>query len=186
MSAIKLSSRYAKSIIDLAIEKNQLEAIHNDMRSFQQVCAASRDFVLMLRNPIVHQDKKLNVLNQLFAKSFSPFTMSFLTLVVNKGREGFLPDMARAVVLQYNQIKGITEVTLTTATEAGKDLIEKVKQMVSAATGTSAIDMHTKINPDLLGGFILQYNDQMLDASVHRQLEILDDNFLDNSYIKKY
>lgn len=186
MSSSKLSGRYAKSLIDLAVEKNELEAVHNDMRTFQQVCKSSRDFVLMLKNPIVHLDKKQNVLNQLFSKSFSAFTMSFMALVVNKGREAYLPEMAQALISQYNLMKGITEVKLTTATTASNQIIEKVTQMVTKATGLPKIDLHVKTNPQLMGGFILEYNNQMVDASVARQLEILDDNFLDNSYIKKY
>ena len=186
MSVIKLSGRYAKSLVDLAVEKNELNAVYNDMRSFQQVCKSSREFVLMLRNPIIHLDKKMNVINQLFSKSFSNFTMSFMTLVVSKGREAFLPEMAEAVISTYNRMNGITEVKLTTAVAASQPIIDKVKSIVATHTGNKEVELQTKVKPALIGGFVMEFDNQMVDASVIRQLEILDDNFLDNSYIKKY
>ena len=185
MSAYTLSSRYAKALLDLAVEKNQLEQVNADIRFFNGV-AKVRDFALMLRNPIIHSDKKQNIVEQIFKDKFNPITFTFINLVISKRREAYLMQIAQEFITQYNQVKNITSVTLTTAVEPDEALIENVKTLIKSKAGIENVELHTKLDESIIGGFILHYEDKMYDASVHRQLEILDDNFLDNIYVKKY
>src|SRR5437868_7625953 len=107
MSAYKLSARYAKSLIDLSIEQNQLEEVKNDILSFLTVCKSSKDFTAMLRNPIIHLDKKQKIVDTVFGSTFSSLTGSFFALIISKTREAFLPEIAQAFIDQYNAFKGI-------------------------------------------------------------------------------
>src|SRR5438552_18976667 len=111
----KLAGRYAKSLIDLAREKNKLEEINNDMRLFDSVVKSSRDFLLMLRNPIIHADKKIKIVEEIFKDKLNTITLSFFTLVIRKGREAHLPGIAEGFIEQYNKLKRILRVKVTTA-----------------------------------------------------------------------
>src|SRR6516225_7204616 len=118
----RLAARYAKSILDLSLEKNQLEAVHNDMLLLKETLHNSRDLVNLLRSPIIKADKKGKILNAIFTGKISPLTSAFITLLLNKEREGNLPEIAAAFVEQYKTHMGISTVRLTTAVPVGEDL----------------------------------------------------------------
>src|SRR5579872_4703054 len=104
----RLAARYAKSILDLAVEKGQLEAVHADMLLLKQTCRDSKDLENLLRSPIIKADKKGKILQAIFANKISPLTNAFITLLLNKEREGYLPEIAAAFVDQYKTRKGIS------------------------------------------------------------------------------
>jgi len=97
----RLAARYAKSILDLAIEKGELEAIHGDMLLLKQACRDSKELESLLRSPIIKADKKGKILQAIFAGKISPLTSAFITLLLNKEREGYLSGIASAFVEQY-------------------------------------------------------------------------------------
>ena len=82
----RLASRYAKSVLDLAVERGQLEKVYNDMLYLQQVIKSSRDFLNLLRSPIVSTDKKIAVIDAVIGKNVSELTGAFTRLLVNKNR----------------------------------------------------------------------------------------------------
>lgn len=184
MSAYRLASRYAKSLLDLAVEKNALEPVFNDITFFQSVLKRTPEFRAVLRNPIINTGKKQQIFNQLF-DAFHPITKAFFEIVLRKRRSEFLPEFATAFIELYNAHNHITAVTLTTAVEPDDNTIEKVKSILQEKAGLEKIVLETKVNPDIIGGFILQFGDKMIDASVLRKLEIIDDQFINNDYVKK-
>lgn len=185
MSDSRLSGRYAKSLFDLAQEKNELEAIAKDIRLFNEVVKSSRDFVLMLRNPIIQADKKIKIVEQIFKDKFHPITFSFITLVIRKGREAYLPGFAASFMEQYNKLKEIVKVRITTPVPINEELVNRLTTLVKKKTGLQNIELDSKIDPDIIGGYILQFEDKLYDASVSRNLEVLDDNFKSNIYVKQ-
>src|SRR6266436_2595843 len=102
----RLASRYAKSIIDLSVERGQLETVYKDMQFLQQVFKASRDFVNLLRSPVVNADKKQAIVDAITKNRISELTAAFLRLLINKSRESDLPEIVNAFIMQYNSIKG--------------------------------------------------------------------------------
>jgi F-type H+-transporting ATPase subunit delta len=180
----RLSSRYAKSLIDLAIERNQLELVYADMQYLQGVCNVSKEFVNLLKSPIVKADKKQAVLDALTKGKVSDLTASFTKLLVTKGRESDLPEITSAVVDQYNTIKGIHKVKLTTAVE----ISDEVKKAITAKTNTEAglgkIELETKTDASLIGGFKLEFNNNLVDASIARDLREVRKQFDKNVYVR--
>ena len=99
-------------------------------------------------------------------------TMAFLRILVNKGREPYLPEVAEEFITQYKKIKHITTVKVTTAqpmTAAALKALE-AKLMASDTTATS-VEIETAVNPELIGGFVLEMDDKIYDASVAQKLE---------------
>src|SRR5690606_7316415 len=101
MSVIRVASRYTKSLLDLAVEQGQLEAVHQDMSRLLELAASNREFKVMLQSPVINADKKLKVLNALFVEAKSPLTLTFFRVVAQKGREGGLLDIAKDCHRQY-------------------------------------------------------------------------------------
>src|SRR5690606_20864441 len=102
MADIRAASRYVKSLLDLAVEKNALEEVHKDMLLFSQVVASSRPLALLLRNPIVKHDQKLAVLNKIFGSKVQSLTKAFFEIITRKNREPILESVAREFNNAYN------------------------------------------------------------------------------------
>jgi F-type H+-transporting ATPase subunit delta len=87
----RLAGRYAKSLIDLAVERNQLEVVYKDMEYLQAVCKASREFVTLLKSPVIPIEKKNKAITAVTSGKVSELTAAFNKLLVNKNREFYLP-----------------------------------------------------------------------------------------------
>ena len=185
MSNARLAGRYAKSILDLATEKGQLEAVYADMKYLQAVCAASSDFVNLLRSPIIKADQKNSIINAVTKDKVSVLTNAFTVLLVKKGRESDLPEMATAFIEQYNALKGIHQVTLTTAVEVSEVLKKSIEEKVKAENKFATIELTTKTDDALIGGFVLEFNNNLLDASIARDLKDIKKQFLHNEFVEK-
>lgn len=185
MSNARLAGRYAKSILDLATEKGQLEAVYADMKYLQAVCAGSSDFVNLLRSPIIKADQKNSIINAVTKDKVSDLTNAFTVLLVKKGRESDLPEMATAFIEQYNALKGIHQVTLTTAVEVSEVLKKSIEDKVKAENKFATIELTTKTDDALIGGFVLEFNNNLLDASIARDLKDIKKQFLHNEFVEK-
>ena len=104
----RLAFRYAKSLLDLALEKGQLEQVYADMLYLQQLTDRSREFLNLLRSPVVPNEKKLIAIDAVITKNVSPMTDAFVKLLVRKNRDGDLPDIITAFIQQYKDEKGKT------------------------------------------------------------------------------
>ncbi|HLF63064.1 MAG TPA: ATP synthase F1 subunit delta [Saprospiraceae bacterium] len=182
MSAERLSARYAKSLIDLAIEQDKLERVKEDVEYFHQA-AQVRDLRLLLKSPIVHTSTKRKIFGKLFTEHFDLLSNAFLDIILRKGRESYLAEIAQAFLEQYREIKKISNVKLTTATSVTAERLEEIKQKIRASGVTFPnVEINTHIDPAILGGFILEFGDKLYDASVAHQLEQLRKGFVKNSY----
>ena len=181
----RLATRYAKSLLDLTIERNSLEITLADMQSIEAVCHQCHDFENMLRSPIIHGDKKLAIVDEVFGKDLHELTRAFIALLVTKGRELNLSEIASAFITQYNVYKNITLVKLTTAAP----LDAKVKDAIVAKIGTymagNTVDMTTEVDPDLIGGFVVEVADKLYDASIRKRLADVRAKVVDTSYVSK-
>lgn len=186
MSSTKLAYRYAKSIIDLAVEKGKLEEVSNDMRLLNETTDKVREFYLMLKSPIVNGDKKMEVAKLLFHGKITDITENFMDILMRKNRESYLPEIIDSFLKQYNVIKGITPVYITSATELSKGAIDEVLNKLKKTAHLQTIELHTKIDADLVGGYILQWEDKLIDNSIRRGLSILKDEFDNNDYVRKF
>jgi F-type H+-transporting ATPase subunit delta len=74
----RLAQRYAKSLIDLSEEMNQLDLVHDDIMLLQAICIQSREFVLMLKSPIINADKKHKIINAVTENKISKITQTFI------------------------------------------------------------------------------------------------------------
>src|SRR5215831_11013677 len=99
----RLASRYAKSLIDLALEKDQLGKIFADMEWLQEVIKQSRDFRNLLRSPIIKAEKKAKVVDQIIKGKVSESTSIFIHLLIVKGRENSLQEIITSFVSQYKE-----------------------------------------------------------------------------------
>ena len=181
----RLDARYAKAIFDLAVEKNELENVYNDMLFLRQAFRDSRELVSMLRSPVIKADKKAKVLDAIGAGRISGITTSFYKLLLTKEREAYFPEIVNAFIGQYKTFKGIQTVKLTTATPVSEEVKQVILEKVKTVRNVPQVELHTEINEDLIGGFVLEIGDELLDASVAYELNNIKKQFQNNDFIHK-
>lgn len=181
----RLAARYAKSLIDLAIEKGQLEVIYKDMLYLQNVCKGSKEFVNLLRSPVIKSDKKQSIIDAVTKNKVSDITAAFNKLLIAKGRESDLPQIISAFIDQHNEIKGIHKVKLTTALPVSDDIKKTIIQKATAEAGLANVELETKVNDKLIGGFILEFNNNLVDASILRDLKDIKKQFSENVFVQQ-
>ncbi|HEU4471035.1 MAG TPA: ATP synthase F1 subunit delta [Flavisolibacter sp.] len=181
----RVASRYAKSLLDLAVEKGQLEQVYGDMIYLQTVTRQSRDFLNLLRSPVVKGDQKARAVNAVMAGKVGAITTAFTNLLIAKTRESILPEVINAFVQQYKQYKGIHTVKLTTAAPLSDGLRNALVDQVRKTSNMQNIELETKVDPNIIGGFVLQAGDKLIDASIAYDLKEVGKQFENNDFIYK-
>jgi F-type H+-transporting ATPase subunit delta len=184
MTDTKVAKRYAKSLLNLADEQKVMDAVNDDMKMFIDVADHSRDFKMLLSNPIIDSTKKLNILTQLFSGKMNKMTISFFNIVTRKKRENYLYEIAKAYASQYKTLKGIQTAEVISAIGLDDNLRKQVYDLIRKGSNEQ-IELVEKVDKSLIGGFVLRIGDKQYDASVASDIRKLARTFTDNSYVSR-
>lgn len=185
MQSPRLAGRYAKSLIDISKERGELETVFEDMLTLQSITKASKEFVMLLRSPVITSDKKNKVITAVTEGKISVLTATFIKLLVSKGREAVLTEIIPAFIQQYKGFKNIYPVKLTTAVPVSDALKKEIISRVQATSEMQDIELEAVVNPELIGGFTLQAGDKLVDASIAYDLKQIAKQFENNDFIYK-
>ncbi len=181
MSDRNVASRYAKSILDLAVETNVLESVYQNMVDLISTCKSSSALQGLLRNPITPLDKKLSILKALFETQFNKLTIGFFEIMIRKERSEIILPAAVEFINQYNSRNKIVIAEITTAIQISPELeaqlLEKVRQLTEGE-----IQVHKIVDPEIIGGFILRVEDKQIDTSFRTKLAGLRKELVDTSF----
>jgi F-type H+-transporting ATPase subunit delta len=183
MSEYRIASRYAKSLIDLAKEQQAVEIIKSDMQLLQQTAKSSPELRNMLKSPVVNMGDKKAVLSKVFGGKFHQTTMAFIEIVVRKNRSNYLLGMASAFLEQYNVLNGITTATVKTAHPIDQTTEAEITAFIQKQSGKK-VSIQLSVEPDLIGGVVIQMGDNLYDASIAGKLNKVKQQLL-NTYISK-
>jgi len=182
----KVSSRYAKSLLSLAIEQNSVEEVKVDMLLLAEYCEQCDDLVILLKSPVIKGHKKESILNTLFEGKLSKLGSAFISILVKKGRERYLPGIATSFIAQYDDFKGISKAEITTAYQMDDETRNAMKGLIATMTDDKEIILNEKVDPELIGGFVARLDDKQIDASISRKLEDIKKELNENPYIAEF
>ena len=165
-----ISVRYARALLKSATDAHIEDAVYQQM----QLLAKSYIEVPALRqtidNPMLSKDKKeMLLLTAIGGEQATPLTKAFVALVLQEDRESMIQFMANSYVTLYRKQKNIIRGKLTTAVAVAPETEQKMRQMVESKT-QGTVEFETEVNPDIVGGFILEYDTFRMDASVQSKL----------------
>ena len=182
-AATRIATPYAKSLRDVARDRNSIDAVTTDMEHFAE-SAKNRDLRVMLSSPVISADKKQKVIDALFG-NYHDISKAFLRIVIDKHREEALPEIAHEYMRIYREERGITSVKITSATQLDDAAIEAIKKKLKAdGLIGEHVELETVVDESLLGGFVLEVGDRYYDASARKQLDVLRKEFTGNPYQK--
>ncbi|MDX2362561.1 MAG: ATP synthase F1 subunit delta [Crocinitomicaceae bacterium] len=171
MKSTKVASRYAKALLEIAIEQNKIDAILGDMQFISKANEETHDFELLIASPIITADKKISIFEIVFDQ-FEEASMSFIKLITNNGREAYLPQIAQSFDDQVKEHRGIVPITVVSATKLENSTKDAILAKVQA-TVTGTLEVTEEIDDSLIGGFVVRMGDTQIDASVANQFNNL-------------
>lgn len=182
MRGHKAAIRYAKSLLELGVLTKDLDKVYEDVLLLDKTLTEVREVKLMLKSPIIKQDKKFSILKKVFEDKIGPLTASFLEILTLKNREELLHTICQHFIDMYKAHKNIVTAEVVTAVnldaETKDALIGVIKKMSSGS-----IELEEKINPDIIGGFIVRVGDLQIDESISKKLYKYKQELTENPYI---
>lgn len=170
MKGTRAAVRYAKSFIQLTNEKGQMEEVLADVKMLSTLIDSSREFELLLGNPLVKMEQKRTIMNKIVDGKVESITKDFINFLISQKRESILKEVLNQFVGIYNEEHGIAKVSVTTANELDKNIKTTLLENLKTRFNYSKIELEEKIDKTLLGGILLRIGDKQLDGSVRRQL----------------
>lgn len=170
MSDKRVAYRYAKSILELSVENNILEEVHDSFLLVKDTLTEARDLRVVLSNPIVQTSKKLAVLQQVFEGKVHDLVITFFTVMCRKGREAFLYSTAVVFHELYNKHQGIQEATVISAVALSSEQRDEIIRIVKEVT-LKSVELTEKVDERIMGGFVLRIDDREIDDSVRTRLQ---------------
>ncbi|MBE0640444.1 MAG: ATP synthase F1 subunit delta [Bacteroidales bacterium] len=185
MKSGKIAHRYAKAFFDFSVEKNLLERSRADMNLLAQVIGENKDLQRLLGSPVVGNRKKESIMREVFGAHLDKICMEFILLLTRNRREMFLADIAASFESLYRELKGIHTVKLVTAAPVNDAIRKEIIRKVTEGYHGS-VELEESVDPDLVGGFVLQFEDRKYDASLKRELDRMKKEFGVNLYIREF
>lgn len=175
MSNSRAAIRYAKAILDLAVENKSTDAVEKDMRSIVETVADSSELREMLASPVINGSDKKQALTSIFGGGHA-ISEGLIGMLVDNKRVSLLNEVAEKYIILNEQLKGEGVAFVTTAVPLTDDLEKKILMQVESMTGNKVV-LENKIDESIVGGFILRVGDLQYDASISNKLNNLKREF---------
>ena len=186
MAGFRAANRYAKGLMQYALEANQTDLVYAEMNEIVKIIKASDDLRVFLNSPIIDAKTKEATLTQVF-NSFSKVSQTFISLVVRQGRENILSKIAEQFITIYDMMNNIVTAEITSAVELDQPTIDKIVAKAKQGLEPNAqVKVVSKIDASLIGGFVLKVGNTQIDSSIKTKLTSLKKEFLNKDYIPKY
>lgn len=170
MSAEKLSKRYAKALFDESVSTNTLDVIYADLGLIDSTLKSSRELKSVFKSPVIKNYKKQAIVSEIFNTKINSLTQRFLQLLIHENREVYITEIIAAFFKLYNESKGISEVTVTTASELDNASEQKIVDFIKKTSGYPNVKINNKIDTSILGGFVVDFGGKLYDNSVRYKL----------------
>lgn len=186
MSTLRIAHRYAESLYVIAKQDNVLDKVYEDIKSLHSL-SQNDEIKPFLKNPLIKVEQKQAVFTSLLKDKVQSQTLNTVLVITAHKREAVLAEFCQEFEKFYFQEKHISVAKLVTA-EALSDT--KVQEIIAEFQANGFLDkevrLEQEVKSELIGGFILYFNDKVYDASVAYKLELLEKQFSENLYIKNF
>ncbi len=168
--------RYAKAVLDLSSQNGTSKEAFNEMKDVLKTLEGSNELQMMLKSPLIKQEDKRAVLKEVFS-NYSETLLSLMDILIDNKRGGLLEKVAKNYISLYNTSINAVEAVVTTAIDLDDALEQKVLAKVKELTGATEVTLVNKVDPAIIGGFVLRVGDTQYDASIANNFEELKKQF---------
>lgn len=178
MSDHRASYRYALALLTIAEERRNVDAVSRDVGTVASLMREVKDFSLFLRSPVINIERKKRILSEILKDKVDEIILKFFMLLAAKGRLPLTSEIIRKYFELRDNRAGILHVSVRTVAHFTKEQERQLIGQIEKAT-RKTIHLHFLTEPSLIGGFTVQMDDTVWDASVHHQLELLTEKFVE-------
>jgi len=172
MKSTHIARPYAKALLDFVVEGKNEDAVAGDMELVLNTCKESRELIALFKSPVIRESRKIKIVDAIFGSKISEISLRFLRIIIQKGRDAFIPEIAAQFISEYKKLKGILSSEIISAVAVDQKSRKEIISLLASYTGKE-IELTEKTDPDLIGGFVLNFEDKRVDASVRSELEKL-------------
>jgi F-type H+-transporting ATPase subunit delta len=168
--AAEIVEPYPQALMSLAQSHDLVDRFGEDVGTILGLLGSSDDLAQLLFSPLIKADVKRGVLRQIVSDQVHPYMLSFLMLLVDRGRSAFLEGICKAYQSLLRKLRQTVLAEVVSAVELNDEQKEAVRQKVRNLVGAQQVDLDARIEPDILGGVIIKVGSQVIDASLRGQL----------------
>lgn len=176
------ASTYAEALFGAARERDELEAVLEDLNEFSSALTGSEELRLFFYGGQVPEREKRGAIDAL-TEGMQLSTRNFLKVLVDNGREHIFEDVARRYEDLVKEQLGRVEVEVTTAVELSDESMNRLRERLEKVLEGQEVVLETRVDPHLLGGAVFRFGGQMMDGSVRGRLESLREGMLERSVV---
>ncbi|MFZ0241727.1 MAG: F0F1 ATP synthase subunit delta [Desulfobacterales bacterium] len=170
MKNLAIARRYAKALLLIGKEDGQADSYRDELSAVAGLIAEDRALDQALSNPLYDAEGRRRVLTTVIERlGLSRVMSSFLTLLFNKRRIGFIGQISQFYEKMADELKGVAQASLLSATELSAETVEKIRDALSQRTGKDIV-LKVEQDPSLIGGIVTRIGDLVLDGSIKSQL----------------
>ena len=171
MLVVKIAVPYAEALLELANANSSLKETTNDINIVSQFLANSSDLKKFLGNPLITRDAKKGVLKDVLGEQIGEKTLTFLMLLVDRGRIAYLDGIAyKFLELSYKE-ESIEIAKVTSSVQLSAQQQKTIAEKLKKITGAKQIKLALKVDPQLIGGFTIEIGSKLIDTSIRGQLK---------------
>lgn len=174
----RVAERYAKSLLEMASEDNNVEEVERDFAMVKSAIDGSRDLQNFLATPIIDDHRKESILAEIFAGKVTPLVERFVALMARKGRASSLPAIVEAFATLLDRRRNIASASITTAVELDAEQRRQLEEHLANMSGRTLRPQYS-VDPSIVGGFRALFDDRMVDASIRHQLDRLRETLIE-------
>ena len=167
----EIAEVYARSLFEVAQEQDKLDVIHDEIDEFADALSESRELQLFFFSPYFSSQEKKDGIAKVVENGDEHF-VRFLELLAERHRMPALFRVRREFDQMWAEENKLLSVTITSAVELDKDIQKDLRKKIEDETGRK-VEFDAKVDPNVLGGLVLQVGNFVMDASVRSRLEKL-------------
>lgn len=168
--AAQILEPYAQALMSIAKSNDLVDRFGEDVSMLLETLNSSEDLQQFLANPLIQPDVKKGVLQQIAAEQVHPYMLSFLMLLVDRGRSLFLEGICKQYQALLRQLQQTVLAEVSSAVELSEEQLEAVRQQIVSMTGAQRVELDVRVDPDLIGGVVIKVGSKVFDASLRGQL----------------
>ncbi len=162
---------YAAALFELARERGVLDAVRAELEELLRLARENREFAALCVTAAISLEKRAVLLERIFRGRLSDLVLDTLQVMNRHDRLSLVPALLRAFVLRIEDARGQVEVTATSAVALAADQQAEIERLAAELSGRKPL-IEYRVEPEILGGLILQVGDYRYDNSLRRHLHV--------------
>jgi len=168
-----ITTPYAEALLQVAEDANDVDQVVEQSKSILKLWYECPEFSQAMSSPVLEVESKKKAIEKIFAKDLSTSFLSFLKLLADRQRIAFLNSVLERLLELYREQRNIALATVTSASVLDEDQQAEILKQVQNVAQTDNLELNLKVDPDLIGGFIVNVGSKVIDASLSGQVRRL-------------